>query len=653
MFENLLKPLQIGNIQLKRRIIMPPMATNYASEDGFVTDKLKAHLEMRAKGGAALVIPGMTCVDSPVGKGVKRQLCCSDDKHIPGLTELAEVVHKWDTKIAMQLVHAGCHAASRFTGHKPVGPSALAAPGMETPHALSVSEIAEIVEKFVNGAERAKKAGFDGVEIHCTHGYLLYSFQSPLSNIREDEYGGNVKNRARIVLEILQGIKERLGSGYPVWARISAKEFGIAGGITLDDGREFAKLLEEAGAAALNVSATAYASRGALHMQWEMPGEKLGRPPIAHPYGYLLPTIAKVKEVVNIPIIAVGRITPDVAEKAVAQGQTDAVAMGRAHLADPELGNKIAFGRLDEIRPCIGCNECLQRLLGEDGNLHCSVNPVTGRDLELQITPAEKKKKVVVVGGGPGGMEAARVAALRGHKVVLYEKEMRLGGKLPTASMPPYKGELGKLVNYHENQMNKLGIQVELGKEATVESVMEQNPNAVVIATGTKRTSLDFPGSKKNNVVDAEDVLTGKAKVGDTIAVIGGGLVGCETAEFLADQGKEVTIVEMLDTLSLGMESVHSIYLPERLNRRGVTILLGAKAVDVAAPGLIISHGEDNQELLSCDTVVMAVTPRPNQELYNSLQGKVSEVYQVGDCISPRRIADAVLEGFRVGLEDF
>ena len=316
----------------------------------------------------------------------------------------------------MQLVHAGCHAASRFTGHKPVGPSPLAAPGMETPHPLSKSEIAQIVEKFVNGAERAKKAGFDGVEIHCTHGYLLYSFLSPLSNIREDEYGGSVKNRGRIVLEIMQGIKQRLGDDFPVWARISAREFGIAGGITLDDGREFARLLEDAGAAALNVSATAYASRGAMHMQWEVPGEKLGRPPIAHPYGYLLPTVAKIKEVVSIPIIAVGRITPDVAEQAIAQGQTDAVVMGRPHFADAELVNKIASGRLDEIRPCIGCNECLQRLLGEDGNLHCSVNPVTGRDLDLQITSGQGQEKggggrrrTRRHGGGQGGQaEGAR-----------------------------------------------------------------------------------------------------------------------------------------------------------------------------------------------------------------------------------------------------
>lgn len=658
MFEYLFKPIKIGNLQLKNRIIMPPMATNYATEDGFVTDRLKAHLEKRAKGGAALIMPGMTCIDSPAGKGVPRQLCCDDDKHIPGLSELASAVHKWDAAIALQLNHAGCHAASRYTGHKPVGPSPLAAPGMETPHALSVSEIAGVVEKFASGAERAKKAGFDGVEVMATHGYLLYSFLSPLSNIREDNYGGDLENRARIVLEIVQAIKQRVGGNYPVWARISAKEFGIDGGITFDESRQFAKWLEKAGCAALSVSSTAYASRGTLHMQWEVPGEKFGRPPIAHPYGYLLPTIQKIKEAVNIPIIAVGRITPDVAEKAIAQGQADVVIMGRAHLADPELVNKIASGKLDEIRPCVGCNECLQRLLKADGKLYCSVNPVTGRDLELQINPAKKKKKVLVVGGGPGGMEAARVAALKGHEVILYEKETRLGGKVLTAAKPLFKGELLKFVDFQKNQMEKLGIKVELGKEATVESVTENKPDAVVVAAGSVRGTIEFEGAEKNTVVYAEDVLNGKVKVGKTIAVIGAGLIGCETAEFIADQGKKVTIVEQLDVLPLGMESVHSVYLLQRLERRGVTILLGTKAIDIAGPGLIVSckDGKDQlsqckNQLLQCDTIVLAVTPRPNQDLYNSLQGIVPEVYQVGDCIEPRRISDAVLEGFRVGVE--
>lgn len=651
MFKHLFKPIKIGKLQLKNRIIMPPMATNYATEDGYVTERLKAYLEIRAKGGAGLIIPGMSCIDSPVGKGIPRQLCCHDDKYIPGLSELASIVHKCGTSIALQLCHAGRLSASRFTGHQLVAPSPLAAPGMEMPRELSITEIEDIVEKFAQGAERAQKAGFDGVEIHSTHGYLLHSFLSPLSNIREDRYGGDFKNRARILLDIVAAIKERVGTDYPVWARITGKEIGIDGGITLEESQQLAQWLEKAGVAALSISATAETSRGALHMQWAVEGEELRRPPMAHPYGFLLPVAEKIKQVVSIPIIAVGRITPEVGEEAIAQGKTNIVVMGRVFLTDPELPNKVASGNLDEIRPCIGCNECLQRLLGVDGNLHCSVNPATGREMELQINPAAKKKRVVVVGGGPAGMEAARVATLRGHKVILLEKAASLGGKMLTASVPPYKGELLKFVEFQKNQMSKLSIQVELGKEATVESISKYNPEAVVIAAGTKPRALDLPGSEKKTLIDAEDVLKGNTEVGKSVAVVGGGLVGCETAEYLADQGKKVTIVEMLNTLSLGMESVHSIYLPERLSRRGVSILLGAKAIAVATPGLIVSREEGKRELLPCDTVVIATTPEPNQELYDSLRGVVPEVYHVGDCIEQRRITDAVLEGFRVGRE--
>jgi len=650
-FKNLFKPIKIGNLQLKNRIIMSAMATNYADENGYVTDRLKAYHEARAKGGPALILPGMSYIDHPAGKGVRRQLCCDDDKYIPGLKELTDTVHRFGTPMALQICHAGRLSASRFTGVQPVAPSALAAPGMEMPRELSISEIESIVEKFAGGGERAQKAGFDGVEILCTHGYLLYSFLSPLSNIRADEYGGDLKNRARMILDIVRSIKQRVGKNFPVWARITANEFGVEGGISLKEAKQLAQWLEEAGVAALSVSATGETSRGALHMQWKVKGKELRYPPMAHPYGFLLPVAEKIKESVRIPIIAVGRITSDVGDKAIAQGKADIVIMGRAMLSDPETPNKIASGKLDEIRPCVGCNECLQRLLGVDGNLHCSVNPVTGREMDLKIIPAPKKKRVVIVGGGPGGMEAARVAKLRGHEVILIEKTTVLGGKLNMAAIPPFKGELLKFLKFQKKQMKKLGIELEMKKEADVDSIRAHNPDAVVIAAGTKKRLLDLPGSEKITLMDAEDALKGNGKVGKTVAVVGGGLVGCETAECLADQGKKVTIVEMMNTLTIGMESVHSLYLPERLGRRGVSILLGAKAVAAAASGLIFSREEGKRELLPCDTIILAVTPKSNRDLYDSLQGIVPEIYQAGDCIEPRRIADAVLEGFRVGLE--
>ena len=315
----------------------------------------------------------------------------------------------------------------------------------------------------------------------------------------------------------------------------------------MKEAKQLAQWLEEAGVAALSVSATGETSRGALHMQWKVKGKEIRYPPMAHPYGFLLPVAEKIKESVRIPIIAVGRITAEVGDKAIAQGKTDIVIMGRAMLSDPETPNKIASGKLDEIRPCVGCNECLQRLLGVDGNLHCSVNPVTGRETELKITPAQKKKRVVIVGGGPGGMEAARVAKLRGHEVILIEKTPVLGGKLNAAAIPPFKGELRKFLDFQKKQMKKLGIELKMKQEAGVESIRKHNPDAVVIAAGTRKRALDLPGSGKLPLMDAEDVLKGKGKVGKTVAVVGGGLVGCETAEYLADHGKQVIIVEMMD----------------------------------------------------------------------------------------------------------
>jgi 2,4-dienoyl-CoA reductase-like NADH-dependent reductase (Old Yellow Enzyme family)/thioredoxin reductase len=650
-FKHLFEPIEIGGIKLKNRMIMPAMGDNYATEDGYVTEIQKAYIEERAKGGVAMIIAGMCCIDFPLGKGIPRELCCDDDKFIPGLSDLAGVAHKHGVPIALQLCHAGRMAAVRFIGCQPVAPSPLAAPGKEMPRELSVAEIETIVEKFAKGAERARKAGFDGLELLCTHGYLLYSFLSPLSNFRRDGYGGELRNRARIILDIMYAIKQRVGPDYPVWARITANEFGIDGGITLEESRQLAQWLEEAGAAALNVSATGPTSRGVLHMAWAMEGELLPRPPMAHPHGFLLPMAEKIKEVVNIPVIAVGRISPESGEKAIAQGQADMVVMGRELLVDPELPNKVASGRLEEIRPCIACNECLQRLLGSDGVLQCTVNPILGREAELRITQAARKKRVVVIGGGPAGLEAARTASLRGHEVVLIEKKETLGGKLLLASVPPYKSGLRTFIDYLSTQMSKVGVKLEMGKEATIKSITAHNPDAIIIATGAYQHIPELPGSEKMQVVNAEYFLQGGVEVGRTVAVVGGGFVGCETAESLADKGKTVTIVEMLNDMPLTIESVHTIYLLERLEKRGVSILLGAKAIEVTNKGLIFSTEEGRRELLPCDTIVMATTPKPNQELYEPIRKIVSEVFIIGDCVKPRRIVDAILEGFRIGLE--
>jgi len=651
MFEHLLKPIEFGSIKLKNRIVMPPMATNLATKDGYVTDILKAHYEERAKGGPGLIIIEYTSIDPPVDKGVVRQLCCHDDSYIPGLSELAEMIHGYGIPVAIQFCHSGRLAGKRFTGCQPVAPSALAAPGRDMPRELSLTEIGEIIEKHAQAAERAQKAGFDGVEIHCAHGYLYHEFLSRASNIREDAYGGSLENRARIILDTVRAVKERVGPDYPVWTRITAKEFNTTGGITLEESRQVGKWLEQAGVVALHVSATCENTRATFSMTWPE-GDEMGRPSIAHPYGYLLPVVAaKIKEVVSVPVIGVGRIDPEAGEKAIAQGQVDMVAIGRALLCDPHLPNKAASGDIDAIRPCFSCNECALRAIKRDETLTCSFNPSLGREIELEITPAQNKKRVVVVGGGPAGLEAARVAAMRGHEVTLLEKKERLGGQLLMASMPPYKDGLLNFVNYATNQVKRLGVKIELGKEATVESIKMLNPDAVVFAAGATRQTPVLPGTKGIPLITIEDVLEGNAEVGETVMIIGGGTVGCEVAEFLAEKGKKVTIVEMLDTLAGDMDPAHRDHLLNRLVKRGVTFLLGAKAVGVSKMGLIFETEEGRRELLVGDTIVAATSPKPNLDLYDALRNAVSEVHRIGDCLEPRRIPDALLEGFRAGLE--
>jgi len=357
----------------------------------------------------------------------------------------------------------------------------------------------------------------------------------------------------------------------------------------------------------------------------------------------MVPLAAEIKKVVNIPIMTVGWMTPETGEQALSEGKTDMVVMGRRLLADPEIPLKVASGKLDEIRPCIGCLMCQVDI---DKAIKCTVNPSVSRELDYPIVPATKKKRVVVVGGGPAGLEAARVAALRGHEVVLYEKETSLGGQLLIASRPPHKNVLNDVVDYYRTQMVRLGVRVESGTEAPPEIVLNAKPDAVVIATGVLRSMPQIPGIEMTKVVDAADVLADKAEVGRTAVIIGGGVVGLETAEFLADKGTKVTVVEMLEDLAAGMERWHKQYLLDRLNLLGVTVLTKTKAEAVQEEGLLVSADNGSKQLLTAETIIVSTGAVCNQKLYQELSGKVAEIYRVGDCAEPRRMLEATAEGF-------
>jgi 2,4-dienoyl-CoA reductase-like NADH-dependent reductase (Old Yellow Enzyme family) len=571
MSGRLWEPFHIGRMELKNRVVMPPMVTRYASDDGFVTERTKDYYGARARGGPGLIIVEATYVHRQ-GWAFANQIGISEDKFIPKLSELTDTVHKHDAKIAIQLHHGGRQAREALSGLQPVAPSPIPMAGGEMPRGMTVEEIADTVTYFAEAAQRAKQAGFDGVELHAAHGYLIDQFLSPISNKRKDEYGGDLRCRARFLLETIAAVKETVGEDYPVWCRMDGKEYG-AEGITLEDAQETARLAQDAGLVAIHVTA------------WG-PATPINRTTPTFTSAILEELDEGIKKAVSIPVIAVGRITPEDGERMLREGKADLIAIGKAMLAEPEWANKVASGRQDDINPCIICNECRDDLrdLTVVG-IRCAVNATLGRERESEIVPAAKAKKVLVVGGGPAGMEAARVAALRGHQVTLWERESRLGGQLIQAAIPPYKDRIAPLYKYLGAQLAKVGVKVQLGKEATAVAVAEFKPDAVVVATGVKPFVPDIPGLDKAQVIQAGDVLEGKAKVGKKVAIIGGEVVGCETAEFLADQDKEVTVMRRGPEMATSAGVTTRDFFLSRLLDKGVTLLREVRYNGVSSEG--------------------------------------------------------------------
>ena len=644
-FRKLFEPTHIGLMEIRNRIVMPPMGTNMATPDGHVTEEIVCYYRERARGGVGLIIVETTCVDAPVGKTTAYQLAIDDDRFIPGLSRLAETIHQHGARTVLQLQHGGRGAKSRITGVQPVAPSPIPMPygtqvgyEGEMPRELAVAEIKELVRKFAKAAQRAKKAGFDGVEIHGTGYYLVAQFLSSTANARQDEYGGSLRKRARFLTEIIQAVREAMGQDYPLLCKISAMELGPGAGITVEEAQQVARMAEEAGADALEIAA----------MLW---GVIPRLPPsTAEAPGGLLPFMDGLKNAVRIPLIAAGRITPELGEKALQERQADLIAMGKALIADPDLPMKAEAGRLDEIRPCIGCLRCIDNQTVKGKGIMCSVNAAVGRERESEVKPPEKSRKVFVVGGGPAGMESARVAALRGHRVTLYEKQARLGGQLLEAIVPPHKDNMKPFLEYLAGQMANRGVDVKLGVEATDQLISEAKPDVVVLAAGVITTLPPIPGIGNASVVTAKEVLNG-AKVGDTVVVIGGGLVGCETAEYMAKQRKKVTIVEMLDEVAVVMPLALRKMLLARLDYMKVTLLTGVKCQEFTDRGLLITNREGEDKTIVFDTVVIAVGGRPNQTLMEDLKGAGGAVYRAGDCVEPRGIAEAIADGHRIGLE--
>ena len=638
MLKNLFSPMRIGKMEVSNRLVVPAMVMNFCNNDGTATEKYIAYHEAKAKGGWGLIITEDYAVD-PRGKGFAGIPGLWNDDQIEGHSKLPERVHKYGSKIVAQIYHAGRQTNHFVIGAQPVAPSAIPCPAnQEIPHELTKDEIRNIVEEFGDCALRAKKAGFDGVEVHGAHGYLIAQFMSPYSNKRTDEYGGSLLNRMRFPQEIISNIRAKAGNDFPILFRISGDEF-VHGGRTIEDTKAIAVLLEQAGVNAIHVSAGVYGS-----MQFIIP-------PAAVRHGWIADFAAEVKKVVSIPVITVGRINdPMMAETIIASGKADFVAIGRGSLADPELPNKAAAGKFDEINYCIGCLQgCVGNLFrGNPGG--CLVNPVTGRESEFILKPVDKKKKVFVAGGGPAGMEAARVAAQRGHEVHLYEKSDKLGGQYLIGAIPPNKGEVDMFLAWQQNQLKKYNVNVHFNTELTVQIVEKGAPDAVIVATGGEPIVPDIPGKDKPNVVDANDVLLGNVNVGHRVIVIGGGMVGSETADHLANHGKEVTIVEMLPEIAKDEEAAVRYFLMKDLQDNGVKIYVNATVKKILDDGVISEIDGAEIKIGPADTIVMAIGAKSVNSLTKQLEGKVPQVLTVGDALKVRKALEAVEEGYRAGL---
>lgn len=633
-FSNIFQPLRIGRMDIRNRIVMPAMVTSCADLEGHVTSRLKSYYEARARGGVGLIILEASYVHLR-GRIWPYQLAINGDELVPGLSELVKILQKHGTKVAVQLNHGGRLASSKFSGLQPLAPSSIPSAGGEVPEEVSVDEIVEMAAFFAQAARRAKQAGFDAIEINATPEFLIGQFLSHVSNKRKDAYGGDLKNRARFLVEVIKAVRGVVDADYPVWCRLGGKD--EEGGISVTEAQEIARIAQEAGSQAIHLYAS---SSGSPHMVTERP--------LTSP---LLVYLAEgIKKVVTVPLIAVGAISSEDGERILQEQKADLISIGKALIADPDLPNKVASGNLDDIIPCIVCLECINRVVFKDSHIECSVNARTGWEGECTIQPTEKPRKVLVIGGGPAGMEAARVAALRGNQVWLYDKENKLGGQLIHAAAAPHKEKIEPLTKYLETQIKKLGIKIGLGKEVTAAFVEQVKPDAVVIATGSTPIIPEIPGVRGNNVATALEVLSGRKNVGERVVIVGGGMVGCETAEFLAERHKKIIILEMLKEIGSDMvPSLRPLTLA-RLKSAAVRMETGIKVVEITDKG-VMGLRDGRSEFIEAETIVLAMGMSSQRQLAEDLKGKTGELHLAGDCVKPQRIREAIADGFRVACE--
>jgi 2,4-dienoyl-CoA reductase (NADPH2) len=685
-FQRLLEPGYVGSVRTRNRLLKTGSTLGfYPWEDGHIQQPVIDSYEVLAKGGAGLVTVGAAPLGVPPGRGY----LMNDDKVLPGMTRLAEAIRKYDCPAFVQMFHLGPMLPPFLVsaGVRPVAASSLEKaevplPYLSVPQELSVAEIEEIVQQFGDQAERIKRAGFQGIELNAGCNHLLNSFLSRAWNKRQDAYGvGSLESRAKILVDIIKEVKRLNGRDFAIIALINGAEPGLEKGITPEECQGIARVLQAAGADAIHVRAEFYSkpkdpSRRASTQLPDMAFFPETPFPLGgvvddsrHGAGGWVPLAAAVKQAVTIPVIAIGRLDAELGEEILRGGKADFISFNRRLMADPELPNKLAEGRPEDIRPCTGCTTCFDN--NEHGNPPlCQVNAALGKEKEYEIKPAQRAKTVMVVGGGPAGMETALVAALRGHKVILYDKEPSLGGSLPLAAL--VKGfdreDILGLVDYYRVQLAKLGVEARLGKEVNLAVVQEVKPDVLVIAAGGLHDVPDLPGINKPHVVTSRALhrrLKGYLRfvpprllrsltkvwmpIGKRVVILGGNIQGCQTAEFLVRRGRKVTIVDTTEEIGEGLlETYIKPHLLDWLEGRGVAMLPGARVEEITDHGLTITTKEEKRQTLEADTIVTALPLLPNTKLSKSLEGSAPEVYAIGDCRAPHLIVDSIADGSRL-----
>lgn len=631
--KNLFMPIKLGMIEINNRFVIPAIGPN-SNPDSTVSLNLIDFWQARAKGGWGLLIVASGTVD-PIGKSIPMQLGLWDNKFIPGYRKLTDIVHKYGVKIAIQLHHAGRQTNSKIIGAQPVAPSAISCPvEKELPRELSTSDIYEIIDKYGDAAVRAQEAGFDAIEIHGAHGYLVAQFMSLYSNKRIDEFGGNFLNRMRFPVEIIKNIRHKVDTSFPIIFRFSGNE-KVIGGRSLSESKVIANLIQETGVNAVHISVGVYAKKQYIIAPGDVPP------------GFLLKDAGEVKQSITIPVIAVGRIIdPWIAEDAIKSGRADLIAWGRQSLVEPELPKKIAAENFTEIAPCIGCMQgCLGYLYNpKKMKVTCLVNPFCGEEGKINITPVKKSKKVIVVGGGPGGLETAWLSSARGHKVILFEKQPSYGGQFRLCAALPGKQDFSKAIGYLVKMCEKYNVSLNINTEATIQSILTEKPDVVVLATGARWLIPNMKGVNEA-IITVPDILNGQKQVGTNVLVVGGGSVGCGVADYLGERGHKITIVEKRNQIGIDIENAVNIFLQERLTKYNVKIETESEVIEFLKDGVIVKNNNKNIHITGFDNIVLAIGVKSYQIFSETLKNHLTELYIIGDAVLPRKAIDAIHEG--------